>query len=237
MNNTLITPAYRASRFMEEYLDHVCHQNMKPDELLIGVDCCMNTLKSIADIGSKFKQAKFKIKVLYFTKHVGCYIIRNTLAKMSSGKYLHFFDVDDIMYRDHIEEMHKALSSHSAPSCVYPLSRKKEPCMCDQVLNVEGAFSIDRGLFMKYNGFEPWPVGADSDFKYRLQNFGENIVYMKKETMSHVKHPGSLTRNQETGIGTPFRKEYQKRCEERKRRRIVPDMLHTEECEVFNTER
>ena len=108
---SVIISAYKASEFIEECLDSILEQQTNFDyEVLVGVDGCPDTLNKIKDILYKYKD--FNFRFYYFEINVGKYLMVNSMAKESIYDNLAFFDVDDIMMNNFIEDNFKHLSDN-----------------------------------------------------------------------------------------------------------------------------
>jgi len=103
LKTSVIIPAWGTAAFVGRCLDSIALQTKLPDEVLVGVDGCDNTLAAIKSYIPK--DLKSKIRLFWFPKNVGCYVVRNTLAELANGMILLFFDADDVMCPDYVETM------------------------------------------------------------------------------------------------------------------------------------
>ena len=101
---TVIIPTYKNTKFLMECINSVLSSAKKciNYEVLLGIDNCYETLKFISD--KKFLLQK-KVKVFFFPKNVGPYVIRNTLTQRAMWENILFFDSDDVMAEDTIETL------------------------------------------------------------------------------------------------------------------------------------
>ena len=58
------------------------------------------------------------------------------------------------------------------------------------------------------NGFEPWPVAADSDFMGRLYKNNKKFSYTNDVVFYRRVHPNSLTQRKDTGLASQLRHKY-----------------------------
>jgi hypothetical protein len=72
----------------------------------------------------------------------------------------------------------------------------------------EGVFAIKKDLFLSMNGFEPWPVTADTDFMIRLNKNNKITTYTNSVSFYRRIHPNSLTQAPETGMNSKLRSKY-----------------------------
>jgi len=97
MRFSVVIPAFEARAFIEECLVSVIFQpqfRMADDyEILVGVDGCPATLERVKQIRSRYPA----LRLFWFPKNSGPYIVRNTLAYQARGEFLIFFDADDVM--------------------------------------------------------------------------------------------------------------------------------------------
>ena len=229
MNHTLITPAYKSSWCMRDFLESVSKQTLIPNEILIGIDACLKTAETALELKEEYSH--LNIKLFFFPVHSGCYKIRNTLVGLARWKIIHLFDADDIMFPGHIKHMAKLVSRKNytlARGEVVETGRRYKEQIC------HGVACFFQKLFLEYNGFEPWLCGADSEFKERMKSSGVEVIESDKVTMTVRKHPESLTRNQDTGTLSTRRKEYQTECKKRKTNPVFLSEITTAEYIKIN---
>ena len=212
---TVITPAFKAGRFIKECLSSI------PDgvEVLIGLDGCRETLEAVPE--------RKGLRMFMCEGSSGPYLIRNTLAELAGGKQILFFDADDYLFPDGFAD----LSVSRAVVTRFPFldfedgssvfKKSKLPC-------AHGCFAVDRNYFLSTNGFHPWPCASDTEWKERCDD--GRVRILKNPVFARRRHKDSLTRNSRTGLKTDLRKQY---------RRIYktagkPDKLHTVKYEEIS---
>lgn len=204
MSLSIIIPTFDSVDFFEELFQSI--ENNKFDkefEVLIGIDNCEKTLEYLKD--KEFPKNYF---FYYFTENGGPYIIKNTLAEISKYENIFFFDSDDIMLDNLIDEIDKNLDKYD---CVKPkfLNFKdykgKRNYSDDGALYGEGVFGIKKDLFLSMNGFEGWKVAADSDFMGRIYKFKRKINLTPDVLFHRRLHDNSLTRRKDTGYASQMR--------------------------------
>ena len=189
---SIIIPAYRASKYIDECLASLSAVDV---EVLIGVDGCEETYNHIKHLDNVF----------YFPKNVGPYVIKNTLVDIAKNENIIFFDADDVMITEAIENILDALYRSDYVKLNYMNFQdriKPGPIMNDAVV------AIKKSVFNSLNGFYPWRCGADTEFAYRLQY--NHLKEGKVDALCYYRrlHGENLTIKKETGHGSPIRSEY-----------------------------
>ena len=197
---SIIIPAFKSVKFIDECIKSV---NIPGVEILIGVDCCIETYNHIKHLDGVF----------YFPKNVGPYVIKNTLVDIASNQDIIFFDADDIMVTESIIDIKDALQNSDYVRLNYLNFREtseKDDWHTDVKVNNDAVIAIKKDLFNSLNGFYPWRCGADSEFKYRLEhnNFKEGKIH----DLCYYRriHGENLTMKEETCHGSAIRNEYLK---------------------------
>ena len=93
---SVIVPAYKATKFIDECLD-----SLKGADILVGVDNCQETLDHLL--------TRTDIRLFFFEKNVGPYIIKNTLVDRARFDNILFFDADDVLAEGVLEKIEEAL--------------------------------------------------------------------------------------------------------------------------------
>lgn len=207
---SVIIPTFDSVDYLKECLDSVVESCDKISnfEILVGIDSCPKTLKFVQD--SIFD---YRIKFHYFQENVGPYVIKNTLSKISKSENLIFFDSDDVMNKDMVNDI---LIKLKTSECVKPMYHNfKGKIDYDDPkyklyskLFGEGVFGIRKNVFLKFNGFEGWRCAADSDFMVRIQKNGVTFNWVEKLLFYRRIHDKGLTTNPETNYGSKLRKYY-----------------------------
>lgn len=189
---SIIIPAYNATKYIDECIKSV---DIVGAEILIGVDGCEETYNHIKHIDNVF----------YFPKNVGPYVIKNTLVDIAKNENIIFFDSDDVMVTEAIENILDALYRSDYVKLNYTNFQgrvKPGPMMNDAVI------AIKKDVFNSLNGFYPWKCGADTEFGYRLAY--NKLKEGKVSELCYYRrlHGENLTMKKETGHGSPIRSEY-----------------------------
>lgn len=205
---SVIIPAWKASRFIDDCVDSILNQNIFNSklEILIGIDACKDTLNHIQS-SNKYKN----IKVFWFKENVGPYVIRNTLTDYASNKNIIFFDSDDIMLPNMIS---KILSNLNNTNVVrYNFYNCKNINESNKIISsgfAGGTFGITKELFESLKGFEPWLCAADGEFIKRCNHKKIETCHMKQPLFIRRLHDNNLTTNKNTSMVSPLRASYHK---------------------------
>lgn len=205
---SIIIPTYNNPTLLNETLNSIiaCIKDLKC-EILIGIDGCQKTLDFV-------KQNLFddRIKFYFFEKNVGPYIIKNSLSQISNSDYILFFDSDDIMKPELIDDIITNKNSYELIKPMY-LDFQKDVMFIDNKILLsktygEGVFGIKKELFLRFNGFEGWRCAADSDLMGRLYKNKVKLTHTKRIGFYRRIHSDSLTQRPETNFFSPLRAKY-----------------------------
>ena len=225
MTTSVIIPAYMAQDFLCRCLDAIDKQTVQPDEILIGVDSCRETLKVCADL----MEQNNKIKVFYFPEHAGCYRIRNTLAILATGDTLVLFDADDVMYPNYIEYMTDLVK----PGTFCRPNFVDVQVNGDRILRTtpaKGCISIKRNDLIDNSGWEPWQCGADNEFNCRSARRGMTWVQTGDSVFDRFIHGDNLTESTATNGKSKYRKMCTKVTKEREKINFTRDTIAIARC-------
>jgi glycosyltransferase involved in cell wall biosynthesis len=207
MSLSVIIPTFDSVEFLNELILSI--QNNKYDkefEILFGIDNCEKTLEYI-----KTQQFPQNFFFYYFTENGGPYIIKNTLSELARYDKIFFFDSDDIMLENLLDEVDKGLDKYD---CVKPKFvnfkdyKGNRNFGNDGAMYGEGVFGIKKEIFLNMNGFEGWKVAADSDFMGRIYKFNKRISLTPDVLFHRRIHNKSLTRRKDTGYASQMRGDY-----------------------------
>jgi len=88
---TVVVPAYNAARYLKECLDSILAQIGRAIDVIVVDD---GSTDETADIVATYGT---KLRYIYQANSGGCANPRNTGATACTGKYITFFDADDVM--------------------------------------------------------------------------------------------------------------------------------------------
>ena len=204
---SIIIPTFNNVGFIKECLSSVIKSVKSLNcEILVGIDDCEKTLnfveKEIFD---------GRIRFFYFQQNVGPYIVKNTLVKNSNSETILFFDSDDVMCENMVEEILRMQSFNDFVRPKYFNFNGKTPnsdVVSKEKLFGEGVFSIKKSLFLSMNGFEGWRTTADTDFIGRLYKNSRKSINTPTVLFYRRLHQNSLTQSKQTGHGSKIRSNY-----------------------------
>lgn len=141
-------------------------------------------------------------------ENVGPYLLRNSLAAITSWDALAIFDADDIMMPKYLASLLPLVQDGIAGGARQTIT--KNGVAKDKGLPFRhGVCVISRQAWLELGGFRPWRILGDWDFIYRakakkipITSYDDKPVYRRRE------HPNSITSSPTTGRRTPIRKQY-----------------------------
>jgi glycosyltransferase involved in cell wall biosynthesis len=233
-NLTVIIPTFNNVKYIEECLDSTVDSSIGLNcEIFVGIDNCQETLNFIKGKLNKYKDV---VTFFFFKENVGPYIIKNTLTTFANSKNILFFDSDDIMLKELINEVIISLPSNDCVRFSYndfvnPIELTNEKMYKLNGKYGEGVFAIKKNIFLKFNGFEPWRCAADSEFNQRLKNNSKKTIHIPKILFFRRRHNDSLTMTRETGAKSLIRLEYAKKIGNKKKLKIFKPLPQLKTCD------
>ena len=207
---SVIIPAHKTENFIEQCLDSIAGQNHfksnRNYEILLGIDSCETTLKKVVEIYHKYE----KLRVFYFPKNHGPYIVKNNLIHIAQYDNLLFFDSDDHMKSEMVTTInHAMIEGYDICKTKYinykhgtnPNSGTHKPKVAD------GVGCHTKRVHEVLGGYEEWPCGADSEFTFRSEPHMK--VFKIHPAMFYRRvHSSSLTQAPKTNPRSPARIKY-----------------------------
>lgn len=222
---SIVIPTFKNTRFIGECLKSIIDSIGDTDsEVLVGIDHCQETL-------SHFESNQYddRIRIFFFESNVGPYVIKNTLAEISDSENILFFDSDDIMKPNMVEDILERLRLFNVVRPMFiNFFDGEDTSKIEKTTShmfAEGVFGIKKSVFLSMNGFEPWRCAADTDFKIRL---GKNLVLAgktKSVSFFRRKHESNLTKSKETNFFSDTRKQYRKMIDEKTYFGPLPELI------------
>src|SRR3990167_10790149 len=112
---SVIVPIYHYAKFTEEALESVVSQSIKPHEIIIVNDGCIdNSMEIVNAFIAKHTEHNW---VIVNKKNGGLASARNAGVKIATGKYIMSFDADDIMRTDCLKEHLKLAAEDTIVTC------------------------------------------------------------------------------------------------------------------------
>ncbi len=195
---SIITPAWKADEFIDDYLTSFNSINNTYDieyEIIIGIDGCQETKDKFLSL-----QLPDFIKVYWFEHNYGSYIVRNTLVNnYSNNPYLMFFDIDDTFLPNYID-----INIDDRLQYDILLQRPMYKIQCFHY----GSPAIWRDVWDKMGGFQPWKCEADTELIVRSGKMG----FKKESIMTHNfykrNHEHQITVMNKTSMNSKLRQDY-----------------------------
>jgi glycosyltransferase involved in cell wall biosynthesis len=183
--------------------------------VVVGVDCCPSTAQALGKVSDP------RLAVRYFPRHVGPYVIFNSLACTSTADVLLRFDADDVMLPGYIAKQLARLDAPLSPAVVQTWSVFVDPWLrpCSAELadgsrtNLDGKrmqashgqFLITRSVLQRLGSCQPWPCHADTEFLQRARWSGIRMELVPEHLYFRRVHPKSLTAAAGTGYRSQLR--------------------------------
>ncbi len=243
---SILIPAWGAAKFIDDSLASVERQNYFTDnndfEVLVGVDGCAETLAAVKAAAGRYRN----VRVLWFPKNVGAYVVRNTLVAAAKNDALIFHDADDMMRPFAVWRIRLAmLDSDYIRFDIqrYPggltvknwWSGRIAPTG-GQTTIAHGLFAITKERFAEFGGFMPWKCGADTEFHCRATSHGAVSKHIPMALVEVRKHVASLSMAPETGMGSDLRREYHRLGKEQTTKKIKPVTAEYQELTLAEQE-
>jgi glycosyltransferase involved in cell wall biosynthesis len=235
---SIVIPTYKNTKFLEECIRSVIKSAKKCSnfEILLGIDNCQDTMGFVS---SNQLFSDKHIKLYFFPKNVGPYIIRNTLTQKAMYENILFFDSDDVMMENTIETLLRKFENKEILKFkFYNFNDRKDYKDIENLqispIFAHGSFLIKKLHFMSMNGFFGWKCGADAEFDERYNGNGYVIPKLDIPLYYRRYHDYNLTRRIDTGIGSSLRNRYSKII---LRRRDEKNWTSPEKMDILNPTR
>ncbi len=111
---SVLIPLYNAEKYLSECLDSVIAQTYKNIEIIIVNDGSTDDSLSIAESYAK----QYSCIKVYSQENSGAASARNKAFTLSSGKYIQYFDADDIFHPEKIASQIEALRQYDFHSLI-----------------------------------------------------------------------------------------------------------------------
>jgi glycosyltransferase involved in cell wall biosynthesis len=180
---SLITPAYNSEVFVKEGVESIKNQtlNQRYFEWIILDDGSFdNTFDELKKHTSKLEN----VQIFSRSKNKGTSITRQQAIELSNGKYLAFFDIDDLLEKNALESTWNLMESNPGIKFSYSKHKRideKNNFICDREgynfsrkrllhYNFVGHLKcIDREIHEKINGFDEAFSRYSEDYDYVLR--------------------------------------------------------------------
>jgi glycosyltransferase involved in cell wall biosynthesis len=218
---TVIIAARNATNWLQQCLDSVDDQRLPFGwdlRIMVGIDNCPATL----DIACGLRMPR--LSVYYFGRHVGPYIIFNSLATRICSDALARFDADDVMLSGYLKAQIALLNHRYSPtitqtwsiyadSSLMPIAAHLADGSCTSVDGrrlrpSDGQFMMTCAVWNRLGGFQPWWCHADTEFMRRARWAGIQRSVVPEHLYLRRVHNSSLTSSKHTGYSSEIRNYY-----------------------------
>jgi hypothetical protein len=206
--------AYSANKYIDETIDkfiEILNNKEHLDvEIIILIDGCKDTFKHISQ-----KVYPDFIKVYLSYDNYGLSITKNTLVNLCKNEKFIFFDSDDIPTNNLIDMVYDALDDSDIVYYKYKFFNDGDDYKNEKNLkNVDnnymgGTFGMVKSKFLEINGFFPWRVQSDDEFKWRVNGIPSIKTKVIEDNLFLYRiRIDSLSRNNSTKPGSFIRDTY-----------------------------
>ena len=110
---SIIIPTYNRSGFIEKTIESVLAQTFRDFELIVVDD------GSSDNTGELVKSITDPRVTYHYKTHEERAVARNTGTSLSSGRYITFFDSDDLLYENHLATALEIIEKYGEPECFH----------------------------------------------------------------------------------------------------------------------
>ncbi|MBQ3469157.1 MAG: glycosyltransferase family 2 protein [Bacilli bacterium] len=121
---SIIIPAYNSEKYIEETLKSIINQTYKNIEIIVIDDGSTDNTKKVIE---KVKKNSAIPIQYHYQKNAGQSAARNKGVELVKSKYLSFIDSDDILKKDCIEKLYKAITKEKADISVCGYEKFDDP--------------------------------------------------------------------------------------------------------------
>lgn len=221
---SVVIPAFKAERFIDECLLSILAQEYDPFEIVIGIDGCASTLEHVIP-----KAYPEKVRFFYFQQNRGPYVVKNSLAAECRYNNLLFFDADDVMAKDTLSRFDRLIQQFDLVRLPYinfnfNFNPKKNKTWGNA--KSDGTFGVKKDKFLEVNGFYDWKCSADTEFVRRTEEMKWKHAGMEGVAIFRRIHGNNLTIHPSTNFSSDIRKNYDRIIKQE--RRTNPFTLFTQ---------
>jgi len=207
-NISIVIPIYNRAKYLEATLNSVSSQTLEGWECILVDDCSADASREIA---CEFCKQDERFKLIELDANSGASYARNIGLRNSSGKWIQFFDSDDLLEPTALEEK-MALAEDGVDAVVCGLRRVDEvtglvrnsefwsdDLVLDHLLEninflVSGPIWRRDFLISHQLEFDCQLSSADDwDFNLRALYFSPKVALCNRHLITYVRHAGSIT--------------------------------------------
>lgn len=208
---SILIPAHGTQDFIDDTINAFIDINKVKYldlEIIVLIDGCNEVLRHTAD-----RVYPDYVKVYLSPENLGLSVTKNTLATLSSNEKNILFDSDDIPLPDLVSNVIEELDNfdfvyyhHYEFTNGDDHTKKKNLRKSSNHLG--GTFGFIKEKFLSHNGFFPWRVQSDDEFKWRLHMRNIKHTVIESPQYCYRVREDSLSRNPKTKRGTMVRSTY-----------------------------
>lgn len=206
MSVSIIIPAFKANRFIDDCIFSIQKQEVSFEyEILIGIDGCTATLEHLKKNAYGIKN----LRIFYFEKNQGPYVIKNSLMDECKYNDVLFFDADDMMLPQALSEFKRHIEKYDLVKLPYYDFYHGKQVRRGERIKDDATFGVRKDKFEQMNGFYPWICSADTEFVKRAITTNKwSHTSMPKVAFHRRLHGANLTMDVKTNYVSPTRMAY-----------------------------
>lgn len=209
MKTTIVIPAYKAEKFIDEAMLSVINQDEMPNgsehRVIVVCDGCPDTYR----VAKKY--ASDQVLVCLTAENSGVYNAINlgiTLCDLDSS-LIGFCGADDVWRPTRaartVEAHNKASGTLHGFGCMHNhMDEDGGNVRVAGPVN-SGQFIYTSSVFRKLGMYRPWVCGADTEFRHRAKGAGCKLHVLNEILFTARQHPNQLTKHIETASGSTNR--------------------------------
>lgn len=206
MKTTIIVPAYRAEKYLDECLTSLINQNAQNNKSILKIIVVCDGCEWSYQVAKKY--AGKNVFVCLTETNNGAYHAINlglTLCDLDSD-LIGCCGADDVWHIDRLRETERVAKGRLGKMVAYRClsvdidENGKEIGRAKPVNS--GQFIYDSSVFKKLGMYRPWKCGADTEFWNRARAFGVRLNVIRKPLFYYRRHGQCLTINSATASGS-----------------------------------
>lgn len=141
---SVVMPVYQVEEYIHQAVDSVLNQTFQDFELILVDDCSTDASSNIMD---DYEKRDYRVRTIRHDTNMGLSAARNTGIEHAQGKYILFWDSDDEVDSEILEEIYNSIQINPAQLVVYGLVEefynKEKKLIHAAVIKPEGALLKD----------------------------------------------------------------------------------------------
>ena len=209
---SILIPAYRAARYIEETLASIAAQQWTNWEILVFEDGAFDD--TAERVGRFAASVRNPVRLLRSATNLGVSNARNRLLDIARGDFIAFLDADDTWTPDHLAysiermqeeqsdwiisglnltDIHGRVTQANVLPERLPLERIPTRLLTYNFILTSGLV-LRAGVFSRGLRFDPTlSIGEDLDLCIRIVANKHRVSYSTRATLNYRKHPASTT--------------------------------------------